>query len=76
VTRLIPAFLPTGGQSAEVRSKAELDLRLRGIALLETMGETLTSDQADLMNANSAVVEERRPYFYPACTWEEVLDEV
>jgi hypothetical protein len=76
VTRLLPAFLPAGGQSAEARSKAELDLRLRGIALLETMGEPLTSDQADLMRSNAALVEERKPFFYPACTWEEVLDEV
>ena len=76
VTREISGFLPLGGQSAEVRAKAELDLRLRGITLLQAMGDPLTADMADLLKSNDAVIEERKLFFFPPCTWEEVLDVV
>ena len=74
VTREIPAFLPSGGQSPEVRSRAELDLRLRGIALLQKMGAPLSPDELELLKANDAMIRARKPFFYPACTWEDVLD--
>ncbi|MEO8129384.1 MAG: hypothetical protein ABJF23_31115 [Bryobacteraceae bacterium] len=76
VTRLIPTFLPSGGQTPETRSRDELDLRLRGIALLEKMGATLTPDQLGLMRSNESLVSSREPFFYPACTWEDVMDVV
>jgi hypothetical protein len=60
----------------EARSKDELDLRLRGIALLEKMGATLTPDEVRLMRSNESIVSSRQPFFYPACTWEDVLDVV
>src|SRR5262249_22996557 len=74
VTRLLPSFLPSGGQTPEARSRDELDLRLRGITLLEKMGAMLTPDQVHLMQSNEALVRSRQPFFYPACTWEDVLD--
>jgi hypothetical protein len=74
ITREIPTFLPSGGQSPETRSKAELDLRLRGIALLQKMGAPLSPDRTQLLNENYLMMKAREPYFYPRCTWEEVLD--
>ena len=76
VTRALPTFLPSGGQSEDVRKRDELDLRLRGVALLSSMGATLAQDEAALLKANEEKVNERRPFFYPACTWEDVLDVV
>jgi hypothetical protein len=74
VTHEIPTFLPSSGQSPEIRSKAELDLRLRGIALLQKMGAPLPPDAAQLLKENYLKIKAREPYFYPECTWEEVLD--
>jgi hypothetical protein len=74
VTSEIATFLPSGGQSPETRSGAELDLRLRGLGLLQKMGAPLSPDELRLLKANEAMIKARRPFFYPACTWEDVLD--
>jgi hypothetical protein len=38
------------------------------------MHSTLTPDEAELLRVNDAMVRARQPFFYPACSWEDVLD--
>jgi hypothetical protein len=74
VANELPHFLPIGGQSPEDRAKAELDLKLRGIALLERMGSRLSPEQSQLLQEHILMIQERRPFFYPRCDWTDVLD--
>jgi hypothetical protein len=53
---------------------AAMGVVLRGIALLQKMHSTLTPDEAELLRVNDAMVRARQPFFYPACSWEDVLD--
>jgi hypothetical protein len=76
VAREIPTFLPSAGQSAEARSSAELDLRLVGVALVQRLGATLSADESELLRRNDSLIKERQPFFYPVCSWEDVLDVV
>lgn len=72
----IPTFLPVGGQSPDDRAKADLDLRLRGLTLLDRMGLRLTPEQTQLLKDHYSLLQERRPFFYPRCDWGDVLDYV
>lgn len=76
VTNELPTFLPKGGQSPEARSRAELDLRLRGLVLLQNMGVLLMPDEAELLQNNAGLIQSRQPFFSPACSLEDVLDVV
>jgi len=72
----LPTFLPLSGQSKEEQAKAELDLRLRGIALLEKMGAPLQDEETQLLRDHFQMMQAREPFFYPTCDWEDILDRV
>jgi hypothetical protein len=76
VTHEISSFLPAGGLEPGTRAKMELDLRLRGIALLQDMRAPLQPEDEKLLQDNHPMIQSRGPFFHPRCDWEDVLDEV
>ncbi len=74
IAREIPGFLPAAGLSPEERAKRELELRLRGTALLTSMRAPLTPEEDRLLRDNAGIIQARRKFYYPECDWEDVLD--
>jgi hypothetical protein len=76
VAHEIGSFLPAGGLEPRERARLELDLRLRGIALLEDMKAPLQPEDETLLRDNFQMILSRGPFFHPQCDWEDVLDEI
>jgi hypothetical protein len=74
VAHEIPSFLPPRGLDPGDRAKLELDLRLRGLALLQDMKAPLGPEDEKLLNDNQQMIQSRGPFFHPKCDWEDVLD--
>ncbi len=55
-------------------AKGESEIRLRGLALLETMHVPFTPEEQKLFDENAATLRTRKAFYYPACDWEDVLD--
>jgi hypothetical protein len=76
LAREIPALLPASGLSPEDRTKRELDLRLRGVTLLQSMKAALSAEERQLLALHGDMIQSRAAFFYPRCDWEDVLDAV
>ena len=74
VSRNVGALLPARGLVAEERNEMLLELRLRGVCLLETMGATLDAGETQMLTDNAELLIERAEYFRPMHDWEDVLD--
>jgi len=71
--REVQQMAPRGG-APEARAARVLDLRLRGIGLLEQLGIPLNEDETRLVRANAEMVASREAFFRPRYDWEDVLD--
>ena len=69
-------FLPVYGQSPEDQAKGELDLRLRGIELLEKLVAPRQDEETQLLRYHSQMMRMREPFFHPARDWEDTIDRV
>ena len=69
-------FLAVSGQSPEDRAKGELDLRLRGIELLEKLVAPLQDEETQLLRYHFQMMRMREPFFHPARDWEDTLNRV
>ena len=76
ITREIASFLPSGGLEPGDRARLELDLRLRGITLLQDMKAPLQPEDEKLLRDNHQIIQSRGPFFHPKCDWEDILDEI
>jgi hypothetical protein len=72
----IPSFLPPAGLEPRERAQLQLDLKLRGLAILQDMQSTLEPQEEQLLHDNRQLIQSREPFFHPRCDWEDILDEV
>ncbi|RMF80324.1 MAG: hypothetical protein D6744_08355 [Planctomycetota bacterium] len=74
VHRDVGALLPARGLVADERNALLLELRLRGVCLLEAMGAELTEAESKMLNEHADLLTDRAEFFRPNHDWEDVLD--
>lgn len=74
VSRRLGTLMPQSGLSSEAQTAKRLDLRLRGVCLLEAMGASLTAEEQKLLDEHAEMLQERGAFFRPGYDWGDALD--
>lgn len=74
VSQKLSTLVPAEGVSQDERSEMLKNNRLRGLCLLQAMGEQLNRTEQAFFDQHAEEVEERKAYFRPDYDWEDVLD--
>jgi len=74
VSQKLSTLVPAEGLTGDEVSEMHKDYHLRGLCLLQAMGERLNPREQEYFDPHAEEVEARSAYFRPHHDWEDVLD--